>query len=99
MTLVCGELTRGQHLLLAELEMKAFYFLTCLVYLGENSRYPEWDKWSGIERHGNHDVNYTESKLAGWVSRNIRWYLLDSLITRHQLKMFWIQLPGLLKIF
>ena len=51
------------------LMVRMFYFLFYLVLPAQSiERYPEWDKWSGIERHGNHDVNYTEMRLAGWVS-------------------------------
>ncbi len=50
--------------------MRNFYFFFCLVLPAESTaRYQEWDKWSGIERHGNQDVNYTEMRLAGWVSK------------------------------
>lgn len=63
------QLARHKKSISRNLKVRMFYLLLCLIFPAQSiERYPQWDKWSGIERHGNHDVNYTEMRLAGWVS-------------------------------
>ena len=79
------QLARHRKSISRNLIVRMFYFFFCLIFPAQSiERYPQWDKWSGIQRHGNHDVNYTELRLAGWVSSVSHfgrwWFLLHACV-------------------